>query len=414
LRILILGYLWPRLFLSCLAGLVFCPVSLCSAWDPEPFRREDAIRGRDIEYNQESFLHRFSYRFRPSHERRWNRRRQGLRGSVGSVRSSEFYVFEELRKRWELDDSLFVDFFHKSDEDFDGPYMRTLTGIGACLGAGWAASVSGEFEAQKENIDVYADMAWENAQGSRFRAAVVAPDATFNAKSDSGSYTERPLTLFSESLWCGESGSELGAWLNLNLDVDLDLPEESLFFTYGQFSAGGSGSLPLGSKWRVSVEGEGGQGDRTWETAALDERSLTTFDRRHGWIGLQLDRKLSEELTLWLGARHFSLTEDRRSSDPTQSAGEIRRRENLLHAGVEWQIRDDIIFWPGVYINLIDNSDTLTQTGSAELQTSEWNGKVALPVEIRVRRTALVTLNPTMHLHRSRFGGGNIQVQLLF
>ena len=28
--------------------------------DPEPFRREDEIRGRDIRYNSISFMHRFS------------------------------------------------------------------------------------------------------------------------------------------------------------------------------------------------------------------------------------------------------------------------------------------------------------------------------------------------------------------
>jgi len=411
-----------QLLILSLAGLFVQGSAL--AQDPEPFRRDDELTGRDFEYNEMTFLHHFSYRFRPDQEREWNRTRQGFRATAGSVRSAEFYVYEELRKRWELSETLFFDFRHKIDEDFDGRYDRTLTGLGIAVAGEWSATLLGDLAAEKENIDVHLETAWRDENGRRFRLGVVAPDATFNRKAVDAEYETKPLTCFMDAYWRTDQGMEFGTWANWNSRLKLQLFEEDLHFTYDQLSLGAKGSIPFGRVWRISLETGAEEGSRQWRHRILDSspetadnhrpQALELIDdrdlkRRHFLLGVQLERAVTESLGAWIGLRHFELSESEdRLAEPTLD-GKLVRKEEMLHSGIVWWVHKRVVLWPGVHLDFIDNRDDSEQESDKDLLC-----KITFPIEIRFANTAALTLDQTLRLDDPRSGGANVQLQVPF
>jgi len=391
------------------------PLALTArAWSPEPLRREDAIAGRDIEYNEVSFLHRFTYRYRPAWRAAWQRSRDGLRGTAGSVRGSEFYVREEVRHAWLLNERWCIDFHHRTDEDFDGPYTRTLTGIGANLGGGWSAAARGDLAAEKEEIDAHGELAWHNDAGLRLRMVGVLTDAAFNRKADAGEYRTAPVTWFGEARWLAGNGAWLAAYANHNAPSRFAQPEEGLVFADEQNSAGARAVLPLTEQVRIEADLERGETDRSWDVATELETGRATLAREYRSAGAEVYGRVTPGLTVWAGWRRFELSENQVSSVERVTDGDIERNETMVHAGVEWTVRDGLVLWPGIYLNNVDNRDSLTGEGAADPIDDEWTGKLTFPIEIAFRENMSLTVNPTLLLHEPRFGGGNVQMQLLF
>jgi len=377
-------------------------------------RREDAIEGRDIEYNEVSFLHRYTYRYRPAQRAAWLRSPDGLRGTAGSVRGSEFYVREELRHAWSLNERWFVEFHHRADEDFDGPYARTLTGIGANLDGGWSAAARGDLAAEKEKIDAHGELAWRHDAGLRLRMVGVLTDATFNRKADVGEYLTEPVTWFGEILWLADNGGLLAAYANHNAQSRFAQPAEGLVFADEQTSAGARAVVPLTDRIRIEAEFQAGETDRSWDVATELETGRASLAREYQAAGAEIYGAVRPDLTVWAGWRRFELSEDQASNVDRVPDGEIERNETMLHAGVECTIRDGMVFWPGIYLNDVDNRDTLTGEGAADPVDDEWTGKLTFPLEMAFSENMSLTINPTLLLHEPRFGGGNVQVQLLF
>jgi len=394
-------------------SLVLAPVTL-RAWDPEPFRRDDELVGRDFEYSELTFLHHFTYRYRPALNRAWRRERQGFRTTVGSVRSDEFYVLEELRKRFQLNDRLLFDFRQKIDEDFDGRYDRTLTGFGCRLNRGWTATVMGDFVGEKENIDAHLELGWLDAGNREVQFAVVLPDAVFNRKTEEMEYTDRPLTFFAGGRCLAGSGIEIGAWVNVNPALELAVPADELIFSYDQVAAGGEVLLPLGEAWLLILDAGVEEGSRDWVVSGEQGLTERHFKREHRRLGVTFERPPGGRLGGWFGARYFGLTEDDHRPQEAELTGESTREEKMLHAGLTWRLRDDLLLWPGLYLNFVDNEEDFPL--NPDLQDTEDGlfAKVALPLEFSFGEGASVTINQTFRFDEARSGGTDVQVIIPF
>lgn len=382
--------------------------------DPEPFRRRGEIEGRDFEYNEESFLHRFSYRFRPARAQDWLQTREGFRGVAGSVRSDEFYVFEELRKTFPLSERQYFLFRHKRDEDFDDRYDRTQVGLGTRLGSHWYANLLAEVVGEKEEVDPQLELVYSDSRGSGFRLAFLPVDFTANSKSDEDRYATKPYTYFIEGLWRDGDGFELGAWANLNPHLRLDRQTREFDFTYDQYAGEVHARLGLGDTWdlRLTIGGEAGERDRRQQNpGAPDERRLTRFN---GYGTVEAERTLQDDIDVWFGARYFYLDErDRRPREPLLDR-EITRREAMIFGGVSWQLSERLLMWPGLYIDFINNNDRFPFDPAESENDDGFVGKLNFPFEVRLWNNATITGGVGLLVHRLKFGGASMQLQVPF
>ncbi len=379
--------------------------------EPDPFRGDDQVPGRDFTYNDVSFLQRLSFRFRPSAASGWNAARQGLRGSAGSTRSDEFYYVAELRKRWDFEEAVFIEFRHRTDEDFDGRYHRSIPGIGLQLGDAFTASLLASLEGNKENIDVYLELEWAPTPLKRIRLAGVAVDATFNQKSEAAEYKEDPLTLFGEVYWHEDEETGWEVWTNVNPDLSLAISGETVF-EYTQWDAGARYATRIAQDWLLSVTGTAGGGDRCWETLTDTDAQRATLEREHGRVTALVSYRASETLCWQFGYHYFHLEEDATLTDEEEWRGMLSRDEHYAYGGIEWQLSRRILFWPGAYLG---TADIFTDMDPEEVEDlNKFQGKLGFPFEISFAKDATLTLDPSLRIDELRFGGMNLQVQMPF
>lgn len=402
--------------LATIALLLFV-LETTRAQEPNPLRREDVIDGRDFEYNEISFLHRFTYRPRTDLQWAWIRDPSGFRVTAGSVRSDELYLDLLLRKRWALDERFFFEFRQEVAEDFDGNFARTIAGAGLNLGLGWSAAVLAELDGTKENIDTHLELTWNGGTGRRLRIAAVAPDTSFNEKTKANEeYSRNPYTIFLEGLWTTEAGVSGQGWVNWNTTTRLDRPGEGYDFTYRALQGGVRALVPW-RQWKFTAEGrfERGRNERIpIDFANATDVQQRQISRRHAEARLELNREISEHWDGWVGYRYFHwLERERRPQDLTNDR-RITRRESMLYAGVTWRIRDHIVFWPGLYLDFVDNRETYDFNPARNDPEDGLVAKLALPIEILFKKGARLTINPTIRLDEFKFGGGNLQLQVPF
>ena len=386
-------------------------IASTSVWaqDPEPFRADGEISGRDKAYRKNIFLNWFTFRPRLEQRRQWSRSREGFFGTAGSINADHLYVHEELHKRFPLSSQMFVAFRHRMDEDFDGDYTRTLTGIGGYFGDGWSATLLGDVARKKANIDASVELEWRDEGNSRFRFVVVAPDAIHAQKAERQEYTQAPFTVFSEYYLGLSGGVEYGGWVNWNAPLELHFEEDALEFTYDQLTFGAQGLFPFGRTAHVLAEIGTENGARTWRETFDTAVGLRDLDRKHAHLNLETEWEISPSTRMWVGYRYFALTELLTDDHAAEGNGEIDRSENMLHTGVKWRIRDNIFFWPGLYVNQIDLQDSFPADEERSWDADGLVGKLSLPVGIGFDNGATITINMSFRTDILRSGGYNVQ-----
>ncbi len=396
------------LWCSC---LLLMATELAADWrEPEPFRR-DAIEGRQFDYNAESFLHRFTFEPGPVLGHGGRPARDGVFGTAGSTRSDEFYTRQDIQITAGADAPAHFRYRYRRFEDFDGRYDRNLVGVGARLDERWRATLYGDIEGAKEDVDVQTELAWDGEDGHRFRAAIAIPDVTFTSKQGDAAYERQPYTYYLEG---GRRAGPVTVYGFANYNDYLRLRDTARRFVYRyeQGRAGLGADVELGRRWSGSIEAEG-----LYTTRRLDDTGGDFDDsrlrRRHSQVTAELRHDVDEALDLWGGVRYFRLSErDRRPADDDR-VDRHERIERMAYAGVTWRLSERLRFAPGVFLNHADIRER--EDGSTDDARGLY-GKLTLPLQITVNQATggYVTLNPTARLHRAAFGGGNVQVHLPF
>lgn len=388
-----------------------------NAQGPEPFRRDRELEGRDLEYNELSFLHRFTYRYRPAADWEWRRHRQGLRTTAGSVRGDELFVRSELRKLVDLDPAAFLEFRHLTDEDFDGRYDRTLTGLGLRFLDSWTLTLLANIVGEKEDIDTHIEAAWQTQAGRRFRVALVLTDSMLNSKGDRDRYSQQPYTLFADFHSLHDGGLEYVAWLNTNTHTRLERRTTDVDFQYDRYSAGARARYPLTEDLWLHVDAQVETSGRTWQplkVAPATDDNDRRLQRRHWEVNAELHTPLRPQLDAWIGARYFRFEERDRRPQAVALTNTITRRETLVHCGVIWRVRDRVTLWPGLYGQFPNSRHRYPSSPLLEENDSSFVGKLAVPIEVRFEKPAVLTINPTFRIDDFRFGGGNVQLEVTF
>ncbi|MEM7262879.1 MAG: hypothetical protein AAF488_12880 [Planctomycetota bacterium] len=383
--------------------------------DPTPYRADDGqIFGRDFNYTDDSFLVRGLYRFHPESEEEWALDREGLRAFAGSVSSDEFYTFQQVRGRYDVDAPLFFEFRYLRDEDFDSRYSSALFGVGADIGRGWSAALLAEVLPEKSGIDVQPEIRWTDGTGNEFRAAAIAVDAVFDDKSDEGEYTQRAWTFFAEgSRRLGER-CRLTTWVNWNPQSERRFDADAFHHNYRSLRGGARFTWAWNADWVAVASGQGELTQSSLRYIDTTDTRDRRLSRRHFRTEIELRRKLDDVFTVWAGARYFRLSEkDRRPRDVVLD-GTIHRSETTVFAGVDWRLHPRVLFWPGVYVDAISNREDFPNSPGRDDTDRGYLTAISFPFLVDIGKGAHLSAQASVLAHALEFGGGSIHLSIPF
>ncbi|MED5240000.1 MAG: hypothetical protein VX379_10525 [Pseudomonadota bacterium] len=397
----------PRL---CLLGYLTTLTITTSAqnWHvPHPWRSEAVVTGRANDYGDEYFLHAFSYRHIQAHP---SPVEEGIRGTGGSLTSDRLYLDFRYLQRFQFDnpDQAFVLDIQRG-EDFDGSYDRQLVGFQQTLAQRWELSLQGDVFNAKSLSDIYFGVRRHHGNGSWLQVNWVLPNAYFNDKTDTDSeIITRPQTLFLQ--WHQQTSAEDSMTLSLNHSPESTLNDRA----QGDQVSSEQSRLALRLRkttadwqWQTELKGE-----RTRRTHQLIERpQVEPFRRDMGAVSLSA-RYRKHPLQPMLGAHYFWLKESGWFGRSLDGTARIERREPLLFGSISWRLTRSQTLSPTVYLSWPTVQQTVTNTRWSDRDENGFIGKLSLPWQILVSREhgAVLSIVPSLRLHRLAFGGGNLQL----
>ncbi|WP_029891463.1 hypothetical protein [Polycyclovorans algicola] len=385
--------------------------------EPNPVRREALVEGRRFDYNTESFLHRLSFgqlsRTPYSDE-------DGLSGTVGSTRSDEFYVDMFLHKRLVSDDGRHVAFIRmQRSEDFDGRFDRQIVGYGHHLGD-WRLAIAGDVRGDKAEIDVQYELQWQPDPQSRVRLALIQPDAFFNDKEGAdGEYTKSPNSFFAHARFGDPEGWALESALTYSPPSQFNDQVLGVEARGDQVRAMLQVDMPVVAGLRPTARVEVDNANREFAFSDRVAPEADTFQRRMQSLRLMFEHRQAR-LRPVCGVHHLRLRERGWFGDARGTSGLESRDELLGFAGIRQRLSERWTVEPTVYAGRARAiQDQMLAVGDGDVPQRDDNdlhGKLALPFRyvLDEARGGVLTLNPTLRLHRAAFGGGNVQVHWPF
>jgi hypothetical protein len=376
--------------------------------EPHLLRREALVEGRPYEYNSQAFVKRFGYRHLFEHP---TTSEDGVRGTGGSVTSDRLFLDMQLAMTFPFDGERQEFFFSmERTEDFDGAYDRQIIGLAHHPSERLRLAVMGDVPAGKGDTDIYLEARWlgDAETDEPLVRLVVAFSDVLHDKRGHGEYRDRPITYFGHVRhrtpgWHGEVA------VNRAPRATLVEPGE------GRISADQTRAMIRGGidggRWWGGARWEGVRTARDYTFESPDMPPCDTFRRRADGITLSAGTDMHH----WepeVGVRYFRLREHGWSG----TARAVRYRESrdewvgYLRAHAAIGARQH--FTPTVYLAHVDIDQQVERGIGRVRDESGWQLTVALPWSYLVdaERGGVLTVNPTIDLHRGWFGGGNVQL----
>ena len=395
--------------LCCSLGLVLTgsPAAVrADAWsEPSPLRREAIVEGRSFQYDNRSFLNRFSYRSLAPPLQTGDR----IEGTAGSVSSTELFLDISLQKTlWFDDRQQYVQVAMQRAEDFDGYYDRQRFGYRRLLGD-WHVGIAGDVRGDKAETDVHFSLGWSPSERTDIEAQLILPDAYLNQKGESG------------AAWDGGARSGFLSWrhqrqhwqgrlvLNSTPEVVLDDSLANLRAAAEQHRL--LLELMAGQDWRTQLRLEGERSDRAYLFDPEGTADSGSFRRRMHALTVSLQARLWP-LTPALGVHYLRLEEDGWLGQARAETVRVRHDEPYLFASVEQALGTRWQWQPTVYVGRSQMIRTSEENPDSNSERERSQGKLSLPFRYLADAGsgATLTLSPSFYLHEARFGGGNLQL----
>ena len=412
---------YRRLLLAAMLAPLSLPTTADIWTEPAPMRRDALLEGRSFNYNSESFLHRLS--FRQLSERPWSDA-DGLSGTAGSSRSNELYFDMFLQKTLRADDGRNEAFVRmQRSEDFDGYFDRQIIGFGHRLGD-YRLAIAGDVRAEKAETDVQFEAQWQPDNQRLVRLAMILPDAYFNDKTPrDAEYRTRPVSYFVHARFGGALQGSPG-WgfqgaLTYSPPARIIDRELGIDASGNRTRAMAEITLPLVGVLRPRIRLEGERSTRSFSFTRSDVPEDDFFRRRMHSVHLMATHT-SAHLTPTFGLYHLRLHESGWFGDNLAVSGRESRDELIGFVGIRQQLGDRWHWEPTLYAghsSVIQAQVADTASGDEQNNNDdEWQGKLALAFRYTLDEAngAVLTINPTLRLHRAAFGGGNIQLHWPF
>lgn len=390
---------------------VLLPATLAAELNhlPQPWRQDAVVLGADATPNEERYLHELSYgHSQPVPSLIDN----GIRGTGGSVGSRRLYLDFRFRQDYGFnqDRQGFLLDIQRS-EDFDGPYERQLIGFRHQLTGATEVWLQGDVFADKSRSDVYLSGRHIFDNGAWLHGSWILPDLYFNEKTRSDdAFVDPAHSYFLQ--WHQPAGQGQDQQSGTTVSVTYSPPStfdsrsEGLVVENKTLRGALSHYHRLGH-WRLQMTLSGELTRRHYQ---LDEFADGIPTRRdHAEVGAEAVYD-HHRLQPGFGLHYFYLEEQGYTGRNLDEIRDLRRREPTVSGHFSVALAPTVTLTPTVYLSAPDIDQSYSESDDENFRG--FTGKLALPFEILLSReeNAILTLTPTVYLHRAAFGGGNLQL----
>ncbi|WP_372999108.1 hypothetical protein [Marinobacter sp.] len=396
----------PAFLIAVIAPLFPAPTIQAADFHlPQPWQQEAVVEGRAEIYNSERFLNELSFR----HQHPPGPTQQGIRGTAGSARSKRLFMDFRFYRDFAFDNEhqgFLLDI--QRSEDLDGAFDRQLVGFRHTLN-NTDLRIHGDVFHDKSLSDIYLAARHRFSGGDWLEAAWILPDAYFNSKTETNDeFATKPQSLFLQ--WHRgrrEASRDGGSTLSLNVSPESELVSRSAGLSVRSRSVKAALTQSfLFQQAEVTLSGKGEYVRRTYQ---LEEGGSPEFTRDH----FQLMAEVAPpglRLSPRLGVSGLYLDETGYFGRSINNTGTVRRREANIFGSVSFQLTPRTDLAPELFLGTANVRQKLE--GEPQENHTGFIGKVAFPVNILLSATdnAMLTINPTFYLHKSNFGGGNVQL----
>jgi hypothetical protein len=433
------GLPWPGAAAACARALAALVLAATPArafdLDPGPGMHTGAsFRGseigvRDYQYGSDAFMTIFSYFHGLEDRLLYEREPTGLRATVGSVDSNDFYIDLAGRLSFTFEERFTLRYRVIQDEDLDSRYLRNVIEGEVDLAAGFFVALGSELNQEKAVIDVSGGVGWRGKGGWLARVDYVATDM-FSSKADGYEYEDQPGSILGRFAVPISGAVTATAWAATTPHFRLDAPagafgeDEPFRFDFEKHKVGSRVDADLGAAGRIGFRSEfermrkatvltgppnpNAGPDDSFTTVAV-ERELFLAEALHA-IPL---RGGKDELE-W-GLYSIVLDEPNDFADDTRDE-RIRTWQLFGKLRYAWRPLEALPWMrlsPALYAGWVDNQTAPLSSVGPTKREREVQAKLNLAITISSEKVRIV-LNPTFRLDDPQFGGGNVQMVLTF
>jgi hypothetical protein len=372
----------------------------------QPWQQDAVVLGAEETANVERYLHELTFEH---NQQAPSVTENGIRGAAGSVGSRRLYLDFRYRQDFGFNDNrqgFLLDI--QRGEDFDGTYDRQLVGFRHQLTDDTELWLQGDVFADKSRSDVYFSARHTLDGGSWLHGSWIFPDLYFNDKtrSDDG-FVDPAQSLFLQWHQPGnDDGEGTTASVTYSPPSTFNSREENLIVENETVKAAFSHRQVWG-RWQLNVSPSGEYTRRTFD---LDERADAIASRRDHVRAEAEAVYHHHRLKPGLGLHYFYLREDGYTGRNLDELVDLRRREPTLSGQLSLPLATAVTLRPQVYLSAPNIDQIYSESDDEQFQG--FTGKLALPFEVILSRkeNAILTLAPTVYLHKPAFGGGNLQL----
>ncbi len=374
---------------------------------------EEGVR-RDFDQNEEYFLNRFSYMHPPWWVENLDPFLDGVDYALGSVTNTEFTIEGTTNFTARVGRKFFFRFHELQSENQDTRFTRTALELGYDVSKSFSVFFMGEGGAEKEKDDASFGCYFHPSPSHGSRFMVTLPDIHSQRSHKGFFYPRKPVGL----MWSGWFGRAGGSQLRFEIDSQLPFEMRELDDGYALEMTRNLGSM----------EGRLRVGRSDFLVTALD------FEYTHKHFSPDaakspdlehLNRKTYGVREEWWrrfpGGHEFSiggsfLFKDelgRRPFDPGETLT-TKRREWFGFARGRYRLNEWLALEPDVYAGHVQVDEFNRPWKAGNQHFHGFQGKAGAGLAFKLGQDAWLYAQPTFELDRPQFGGGNVQLRILF
>ena len=383
------------------------------SWNKAVFRN-DEIEPRDFDFNEEYFLNILSYRITPSWKSLWNEYDKGFLSTIGSLRSDEFYMQQEVKLHFEGTERLWFHYDLLQDEDYDTRYLRHRAAIAYHAGEKWTVYGIGEGTPTKEDNDIGAGAIFRPMPGDEWEVQITAVDFAEDKGKNNRHYGVDAYGLLFKNETALSDDVFIGGAVQLQLPMTMNDPGDSLEFHFRKKL------YDAHLTWFLSDEQ-----NLTFYTGAEETKKDAIYfpavdpDQRLGRNSWQAGVEYLGPWDLFhadgmAGVKYFHFRERSLFPEFVGPDEKHQRDEVTIYGGLAWTVSERVVFRPAVYLAYVSQNELFPEDPRRSERFNGFAGKASGTLEIKIKETIRLAINPNFDLDDLDWGGGNVQFIAVF
>jgi len=378
--------------------------------------RGDEIKDRAFDYNREYFTNLLSFGFDKLWLDDWANSPSGYRITAGSIRSSEFYIHQEVKLTMEMLEKTHFKFNFLQAEDFDARYETAYMEMAQDLwNSGFSVAAFGQINPFKENDDIGLAAGYSMKDRFHVRASYLFTDFTFNEKADDGEeYLKAPGTVRLQTMFQPVSRLQIYLDAGYTQPIEFSSVDQDLVFDFKKVFFRSITTFTLREKDQLWLALAMEQTDKNREGMTPGDTNNVTVDRKVFQARLEYIRFLARGNRVTVGLCLLDLDEENDFSNTPTRTRNLRFEEKALYGGFQWHFHENLYFESELFAADVHDREVHLGNPTRTWKHHSIEVKLSTALGWHPRENVRFLLNPTFDLDDGQFGGGNVQLQIVF